>query len=475
MDKLIGRERERTELQRCLESNRSELVIVYGRRRVGKTFLIEEIFNQCFDFKYVGAHGMSTRRQLSNFHKVLNTYTSTRYKSFQNWDEAFHALQDYLGSLPVDRKRIVFIDEMPWMDSTRSTFLSALENFWNGWAMSQRNIMLIATGSATSWMQDKLVANKGGLHARITCNLHVAPFTLREVELYMQSRGMEWDRYQLTQAYMTVGGIPFYYSLFDPQLSFAQNVDRLFFNSDGLLRMEFDELYTALFSNSDLYIDVAELLSRHKSGLTIKDIQQLLKSKSSNLSKVLKNLERSNMIEVLPQFGNHKRGALYHLTDFYSLFYFKFLSGNYSRDENWWVNHMNSGIVYDWQGEIFELICLQHHTQIKEALGIRGVASAISAWQIKPNKSKGVSGAQIDLIIERADRIINLCEIKFCNDLYRLTPDYERHLRERSSLFKEFTKTTKTVVHTFITSYGVANARNRSIVNSQVTLDELFA
>lgn len=474
INRLIGRDRECRELERCLNSNRSELVIVYGRRRIGKTFLIEEFFNQRFDFKYVGAHGMTTRRQLRNFQKVLNTYSKKQYTKIRTWDDAFFALEEYLSTLSSDRKRIVFIDEMPWMDARGSIFVSALENFWNGWAMSQRNIMLIATGSATSWMKDRIIANKGGLHARITCNLHLSPFTLNEAERYLNSIGVEWDRYQQTQTYMALGGIPFYYSLIEPSLSFAQNIDRFFFKQGALLKLEFDELYNALFKKADLYSAIVKLLSEHEVGLTSKEIIQSLPIKSSNITKALKNLESSDMIEKWQQYGNKRRGAVYRLTDFFSLFYFRFLQDNLSHDEDWWSNHFDSGAVYDWMGSSFELICMRHHRQIRSALGITGIATALSSWHVKANKEEGLPGGQIDMIIERADRIIHLCEMKFSMDTYRLKPEYERKLRERSGLFRELTKTNKTVVHTFVTTYGVANAINKSIVHSEVILDDLF-
>ena len=352
--------------------------------------------------------------------------------------------------------------------------MSALENFWNGWAMSQRNIMLIATGSATSWMKEKIVANKGGLHARVTCNLHLSPFTLNETERYLATRGIEWDRYQLTQTYMVLGGVPFYYSLLDPALSLSQNIDRLFFNEGALLKLEFEELYNALFDNADLYTSIVQLLSEHESGMTSKDIFQSLSSKSSNITKAIKNLERSDMIEKWLQYGNKRRGAVYRLTDFFSLFYFKFLADNLSHDDEWWSNHLDSGNVFDWMGSSFELVCMRHHKQIKSALGIRGMATSLSTWQVKPNKEEGMPGGQIDMIIERADRIIHLCEMKFCMDTYRIKPEYERRLRDRSGLFRELTKTNKTLVHTFITTYGVANGKNRSIVHSEVTMDDLF-
>ncbi len=471
---MVGRLRECEELGRCLNSDRSELVVVYGRRRIGKTFLVEEFFNQNFDFKYVGAHGMSTRRQLNNFLRELNKYSEKRYSSLHDWDEAFHALEEYLSTLPSNRKRVVFMDEMPWMDSGRSVFVSALENFWNGWAVSQRNIMLIAAGSATSWVKDKITGNEGGLHARVTCNLHLSPFTLGETEQYLAGRGIEWDRYQLTQTYMVLGGVPFYYSLLSPELSLSQNIDRLFFSEGGLLRYEFGELYNALFENADLYSSIVKLLSEHKSGMTAKDISRSLVSKSSRISKAVGNLEKSDMVEKWFQYGHKRRGAVYKLTDFFTLFYFRFMADNLSRDDDWWSNHLQSGDVYEWAGNSFELVCMKHHKQIKSALGIRGVATSVSTWTVRADEENDLPGGQIDMIIERADRIIHLCEMKFSTDLYRIKPEYERRLRERSGLFKLLTKTKKTVVHTFITTYGVAGGKNKSIVHSEVVMDDLF-
>ena len=224
---IIGRKGEMAELQRCFDSDRSELVIVYGRRRVGKTFLVDQFFNETYDFTFVGGHKLSQRIQLRNFAKALKQMTGERtMRKFADWFDAFDALEEYLSSLPTDRKKVVFIDEMPWIDSLRSSFIEAFENFWNGWAARRKDILFIASGSATSWMIDKLVENQGGLHARITCQIYLRPFTLSETEQYLQRQGCLWDRFQMAQCYMFFGGIPFYLSLLDIKESLVQNVDR---------------------------------------------------------------------------------------------------------------------------------------------------------------------------------------------------------------------------------------------------------
>lgn len=470
---FIGREEERKELDRCITSDRSELVIVYGRRRVGKTFLIEQHFNQEFDFWYVGRRKISTKEQLRQFGRAL-TKSSGRLYTLTSWFEAFDALEDYLESLPRNKKKVVFIDEMPWIDRVHSNFVTAFEGFWNGWAMRRGDIMMIATGSSTSWMRDKLMENKGGLHSRITSQLHIAPFTLGETEKYLERVGINWDRYQILQAYMVLGGVPFYYSILDPSLSLAQNIDWLFFKEDGKLRYEFDELYNALFKYADRYIEVVRALSKQCYGMTYNEIASTIKVEGSQLTKILKNLERCDFIDRWSQYGNKKREEVFRLTDFYTLFYYKFIEARNTREEEWWSKNSNSHTVFSWMGTSFEMVCLKHHKYIKEALGLKVISTEISTWHTRPNEEEGTPGAQIDMIIERADRLIHLCEIKFSIDKYAMSKEYEDKLRERMGIFRQLTKNKKSLVNTFITTYGIVNGKNKSIVHSEVTMDDLF-
>lgn len=475
---LIGREKECKALRRSLESRRSELVIVYGRRRIGKTYLVESFFNNEFAFKYVGIRGLRSRDQLVQFGRVLSHYSGKGKYKFADWFDAFYALEEYLETLPKGKK-VVFIDEMPWMDSTRSNFVVALENFWNGWAMSKRDIMLIATGSATTWMRDKLIGNKGGLHARITCPLHLSPFTLRETELYLKYLGIPWDRYQILQSYMVLGGVPFYYSILDHRLSLAQNIDTLFFDPDGQLRMEFDELYNAIFKYSNQYIAVVEVLSRHKSGMSYSELAAESGISGTQLSRVLKNLNQSDFIDRWRQYGNKKREKMFRLTDFYTLFYYRFVEPNDYKESDWWVKHLHEPTINSWMGEAFEMICMRHLEQIKHALGLSVISTESTTWRYQPKKGKGKTeaeekGGQIDMVIERADRIIHLCEIKFWKEKYPISKEYEMRIREREELFREKTKNSKALVNTFITTYGVKNAIGHSIVDGEVTMDNLF-
>ncbi len=473
-EKLILREYECEELKRCFSSGRSELVVVYGRRRIGKTFLIEQCFKNRFDFSFLGKHGLVSKEQLRRFAKVLRSYTPQRSYHFSDWFDAFDALEEYLETLP-NKKKVIFIDEMPWMDTRRSNFVVALENFWNGWAQRRQDIMLIAAGSDYSWIKDKIVGNRGGLYARITCQLHISAFNLNETKQYLKSRGFTWDNYHILKAYMIFGGVPYYYSLLDKKLSLEENIDLLCFKRDGKLLLEFNELYATLFSNVDLYVEIVKILSKHKFGLTFIELSKMFCLNGTNLSRTLKNLERCDFIEGWSQYGNKKRNKVYRLKDFYTLFYFKFILENNAKDEKWWTNNLFSHSVEEWMEISFKLVCLIHHKQIKKALGISGVATQMSTWQCKAELEEQALGAQIDLIIERADRKIHFFEIKFSNQKYDITTKYEKELRDRMWLFDEKTKNKKPLVHTFITTFGLGEGKLHSIVHSEVTMDDLFA
>lgn len=470
--KLVGRERECNELQRVMTSDRSELVIVYGRRRVGKTFLVDQYYQGKYDFTFVGGHNLSRQRQLSGFARALKKYSGQETAKFADWFDAFDALEDYLSSLEDERKKVVFIDEMPWIDTQKSDFVSALENFWNGWAARRSDIVFIASGSATSWMVDNLVENQGGLHARITSSIYLRPFTLRETEDYLQRRNCKWDRYQVLQCYMVFGGVPFYLSLLNTQESLVQNVDRLFFSEGGIMRSEFDELYNALFTNAEQYVSVVKMLAAHHGGASRTEISRATGLDGGTLTRILTNLQRCDFISKNHNFGCKTRKANYRLIDFYTLFYYRFIAQDASGDEEWWRHNFESRLVSTWQGLTFEIVCLVHTNAIKKALGISGMATEISSWRKAGTDDQ--RGGQIDLVIKRADRIIHLCEMKFSREEYRITEAYEHLLRERVSLFREATKTKYALVVTFVTTYGVADGKHHSIVHSEVTMDDLF-
>lgn len=470
---LIAREQECDRLEQCMMSDRSELITIYGRRRVGKTYLVEEFFDRKYDFTCVGVHRGPKAMQLRNFAKQLKKAKHDKtVQKFSDWMDAFDALEEYLESINEDRKKVIFIDEMPWMDSGKADFVMALENFWNGWAARRTDIVMIATGSASSWMVENIEENQGGLHNRLTCKLKLKQFTLHETEQYLQRKGCKWDRYQILQCYMIMGGVPYYLSLLNVKQSLAQNIDRLFFAESGELKGEFDDLYNALFKHSERYVAIVKMLYDHKKGLTREEIGKLYPYPDDNLSKIILNLERCDFIKATAQFGKGEQSRIYRLTDFFTVFYYKFMQGNVTGNETWWQDNYSKPQVMSWCGLSFERVCESHVKQIKSALGISGVATEVSTWQ--KSKDKKGEGAQVDLIIKRADRMVHLCEMKFATGTYTLTSDYEEVLRNRQSVFTQTTQTNLSIVHTFVTTYGVKDGMHKGIVHSEVTMENLF-
>ena len=473
MDKLIGRHKEQAKIQTCLESGKSEFVVVYGRRRIGKTFLIRRFFKDRYDFSFVGKHNVPQKQHLEEFAKALQQYSHSAFApELRNWNEAFGCLAAYLDKVEKKGKKTLFFDEMPWMDTPKSNFVTALENFWNGWAAMRDDILFIACGSATSWIVEKILHNQGGLFNRVTQKIYLRPFRLREVEQYMEEHHFNWDRYQIAQCYMILGGVPFYLTLLNPRLSLLSNIDELFFSdAHAMLRTEYNELYSTLFKSPENYVTVIRELSGRKEGLTRKEISERTKLGGAALTRILSNLEQCDFILPYSQYGNAKNNVIYRIKDFYTLFFYKYVDGADSKDPNRWTHLVSSPQVSSWQGFSFELLCLVHLEEMKRALGIDRILNDASAWR---SRTAGAN-TQIDLVIERADRNINLCEMKFSREMYVIDKDYERKIRERTSIFREVTGTRSSTRVTMITTYGVLKNRHSGVVDDEITLDDLFA
>ena len=482
MEKLIGRANEIHELTRCYNSFRSEFIIVYGRRRIGKTFLVNSMFEGKFAFYFTGSHQADNARQLERFAQAIQKYGKMPLlPSVDSWYHAFDALQTILESTEIAGKKVIFIDEMPWIDNTtseeHSQFVAALEDFWNAWAALRDDILLIATGSATSWMVDNLLGNQGGLYNRITSRIHLRPFSLDECEQYLREHQCLWDHYAITQYYMYMGGVPFYLSLLDYSKTVEQNIDEFFFHPSAKLEREFNDLYNVLFRDSDNYIETVRLLASHREGLTREEILKKLSARSGGwITKILTNLERCDFVKGFVAFGNKKKGTIYRLTDFFTLFYLKFVENERQKHSgHYWSQRVTSTDVAVWQGLTFELVALMHIQHVKQRLGITGMLTRESAWRSKQGIDRdGQTKAQIDLVIDRADRQIHLCEMKFSQEEYVISREYEQKLRNKMSIFREETKTTKPLSITFITTYGVKRNIHSGIVSAQVVLEDLF-
>ncbi len=468
---MIGREREKELLKECLASNKSEFIAVYGRRRVGKTFFVRQVIGDSAGFVLTGMENAGLQDQLANFFFTLRRVfpAATHPKS---WIEAFYELETYLESMP-DGVKIVFIDELPWLDTVRSRFIGALEHFWNDWASARTDIKLIVCGSATSWMIDNIINNRGGLHNRKTHQIYIAPFTLHESEQYFRTYGFGYRQKEIAECQMVMGGVAYYYSLMRPQKSVAQNIDWLFFAENGELTQEFGNLYRSLFKQAGDHITIVTELATKAKGLTRKQIlEQTRLNNNEKFTKTLEELEKCGFIRQYIPFGRTKRDILYQLTDAFTLFHFHFAKENRYQDEKFWTNSLNSARYRAWSGYAFEMLCLNHIGQIKQALGISGVQSRVCSWISKPEE--GCQGAQIDLLIDRADQTVNVCEMKFAQSEYEITKSDEESFENKLEMFLQQTKTGKSLMLTLITSFGIKQNKYSGRVQRQVALTDLF-
>ena len=470
---LIGRDNERRILQDALKSEYSQFIAVYGRRRVGKTFLIRESYDYKFAFQFTGADKTPTRKQLARFRNTLKLCGLKDVPLFTTWIDAFYELERYLDGLP-EGKKVVFFDELPWMDAPRSGFLSELESFWNGWASARKDIVLVVCGSATSWMVKKILKNKGGLHNRLTHRIALKPFPLMLCEKMAKSQGLSMSRMQILEAYMIFGGVPYYWSLLERGRSLTQEVDRLIFSEEGDLHDEFQMLYASLFRNPEPYIDVISALATKKMGMSREELSTALHVTSGGrFSEILEDLEWCGFIRKYTILGKRAKDSIYQLIDNFTLFYYEFIK-DHDHADNYWQTMQGKPQYNTWCGLAFERVCLWHVDQIKKALGISGVMTNVYSWRCEPDKKQGRPGVQIDMLIDRNDGIIDLCEMKHSNKEYAITGEVADSLERKKAVFTEVTGTDKAVHTVMVTTKGIAPGEYEWTAQNYVKLDDLF-
>lgn len=471
--RFVGRRDEREVLMGCLESDRSEFVAVYGRRRVGKTFLIRYVLERHFSVFATGLPGGSYREQINNMCMSIVQGFNVDFRVCDNWMEVMRFLADTISndSNYKFRKKVLFFDEMPWMDTPKSDFLMAVEWFWNAFASARTDILLVVCGSATTWITNNILRNVGGLYGRLTHQIYLEPFSLDECEQFYSLKHISMSREEQLRAYMVFGGVPYYLQFFRKELSVAQNVDLLCFAKRGALSMEYDNLYRSMFKNYTSHIKVVESLAAKSMGMTKKDIcEKTGLPESGSTTSVLQELVDCGILNEYSQVGKKTKGKMYQLVDFFTLFYLRFVKDN-KGEENFWTLNSNTPAVNSWEGYAFEQVCFSHIKQIKRALGIGGISTKISSWKSADKEN----GAQIDMVIERSDKLVNICEIKFAGGEYTITADYAKKLRNKLTAFKEETKTKASLHLTMITTYGLKkNAAHNSMAQSQVTAECLF-
>ncbi len=472
---LVGRKKEQAILREAFQSKEAEMVSIIGRRRVGKTFLVNHTYKKEMAFEITGIQNASRTLQLRNFRDVLTEYAqaSLPIEIPKDWLAAFQLLKTYLKPLLANKRKVIFFDELPWLDTHKSGFLQAFGYFWNSWA-SKQNLVVVICGSAASWIIQKVVKDTGGLHNRITKRIHLYPFTLAETEAYLQQRNIHFDRYQLVQLYMAMGGIPHYLKEIKKGKSAAQNIDDICFSETGLLRDEFSNLYAALFKNSEKHLQIVHTLAAKPYGMTRQTLVRHTKLKSgAGLSKALEELDQSGFIQTSYPFGDKKNEIVYRLTDEYSLFYIKFIKNKSKKSPNLWKHLSQTQAYKTWSGYAFENICLKHLPQIKEALRISGIYAEASAFYQKGTTKN--QGTQIDLVLDRNDHVVNLFEFKFYNESVSITKAYAATMRTKMEVFRKATNTKKQLFWTFLTTFGLThNEHSLGLIDTDFDMNILF-
>ena len=473
-EQIIGRKGEIAILNRLLKSNQAELLAIYGRRRIGKTYLIQKYYADQLVFICSGESGGPLKVQLANFLEQLNIWFPDKKITLPppTWQEAFVLLRQRLEEFKSKDKKVLFFDELPWLDTHKSGFVSAFGYFWNTYLSNRSDILVVICGSAASWMIKKIINNKGGLHNRITQKIRLTAFTLKETKAYLRYRNIPFTDYQILQLYMVTGGVPHYLNAIRRGVSVHQAIDEMCFSENGVLVDEFQNLYAALFQNHDKHIKVIQALAKKQKGLTRTEIIDATKLTSGGtLSVVLEELMQSGFIAKTEPYNKIKTDGLYRLIDEFSFFYLKFMKDHLKMDD--WQTISKTSKYLGWCGYSFENICMKHLAQIKNALGISGVNAVAGAWY--KAGSIDYDGAQIDLLLDRRDNVVNIFEIKFSMQPFTIDKRYFQELQRKMATFREAVKKEKAVCLTFLTTYGVVdNAYKKDLVDNELTMEALF-
>lgn len=483
---IIGREYEQKLLLKVFNSNEAAFIALYGRRRVGKTYLIREFFKDksCIFFRASGIHKATLKKQLNSFKKEIETTfyknrKGMRLSAFSNWHDAFDALKDAIDILAGRQKVILFLDEVPWMATPKSGLLEALDHYWNRYWSEDHRIKLIICGSAASWIIENVLHDTGGLHNRVTLRLPINPFTLSEVKAYLVYKNVHYNNEQILALYMCIGGIPFYLNFIEKGFSAIQNINNACFQKKGTLYDEFDLLFASLFKKHEVHEELVTLISSKREGISRTDIEDSLKYKGGRLTERLKELEEAGFIISFMSWQK-ERGIYYKIIDEYTLFYLTWIAPRAKNriskniDDKYWETLSTTASWRAWSGYAFEAICFKHINQLKKALNIPD-GSEVFTWRYIPKKENENPGVQIDLLFDRSDNIVNLCEIKYCKAPFVLDKKYAQHLLYRAEVYCKITKTKKHIFHSLIVAGGLKRTINSDeIISSVSTLNDLF-
>ncbi len=482
MSNIVGREKEIKILDQVISSKKSEFVAIYGRRRVGKTYLVHQyLADKGVYFECTGIKDGAMREQLKNF--ILN-FQTTFYPNLtlstpKSWKEAFEMLTNKINEISKTKKMIIFLDELPWLSTRKSKFLQEIDYFWNTQWSRMQNVKLIVCGSAASWILDNLINAKGGLHNRITYQILVEPFSLSETKKFLEMMDIDLKPMQILDLYMIMGGIPFYLSKLQKNKSVAQNINDLCFTKEGLLHSEFLRLFKSLFDAYEINVRTIRAIAKFRYGVSYKDLVKTVGKKAGGrFTERLNELEAAGFIQKLLPYGKTKRDHYYRIKDEYTMFYLKWIEstvGKIPKGSNYWMTILKSPAWNSWVGCAFEIVCHKHENKIIEALHLNNIGCLVGSWKYIPPQGEKSQGAQIDLLFDRNDNAITLCEIKYSAKPYSIDKAYSKNLLNKKEVFKKGTETSKELFVCMITTMGIRkNTWSAEIVNEIVELGALF-
>lgn len=470
---IIGRIDEQKELESCLQSVKAEFIVLYGRRRVGKTYLIKEYFKNNFSFYVSGVNNTTNKVQLKNFMTSLEEYGLKNKRKVVDWLDAFQALKSLLEQENVYReektkKRIIFLDELPWLDGKRSDFKAALDLFWNSYASTQNDIVLIVCGSATSWIMNNMIKNQGGSYNRLTKSIHLLPFSLKECLLYSDYLKLNYTKNQVAECYMIFGGIPYYWQLLNREKNLVQNIDILCFKEGGALFNEYQALFRSLFSATGKHREIIGTLMKKGIGMQRKELAISTKiGDGKEMTTTLEELCECGFVRAYDNYTTLKKGKFYQVIDPFVLFSKTFLI---DKKFDSWQFFINTPAYYSWSGHAFEILCLNNIKAIKKALGINGVMTNEYSWKSK----QSTPGSQIDLLIQRKDMVINVCEMKYSIGEYLITKEYKDNLLNKLQTFTNKVKPKEQLIMTLITMNGLKKNEYSDCILVELSSEELF-
>lgn len=478
---LIGRQSEVKKLETTLHSAQAEFIAIYGRRRVGKTFLVRQFANSqkgILYFDFSGQQKASLHDQIDNFcvrlQEVFRIPTPIQRPS--GWKEALLLLNGFLKKQAKNKKCLLFFDELPWIAGRNSAFVPALDYIWNQYWSKNNKIKLIVCGSAASWIIEKIINAKGGLHNRVTGQINLSPFSLNEVESFLKDKGIKLNEIEILKIYMAIGGIPFYWTYIEKGKSGAEAIDSLFFKKAAPLKEEFHRLFSSLFENSEIHQKIVEVLAGNRQGVSREELLSKLKLKSGGqFSRYLNELGIAGFIQEFIPYGRKKKDHYFRLIDPFCFFYLKWRA-EISGGRTSWKSLQNTPRMQTWLGYTFENICVMQESKIKKALELEDLVVTSSSWVYRPPvRSHDKKGVQIDLLWQRRDGVIQIFEMKYSESPFKLDKTYAKTLSDKKEIFKEITKFKGQVFLILISPYGLAPGLwNEDVIDSVINLNQLW-